>query len=74
MLLGFMRSKVICLRTEMPHPLPDLRLLTASIPEKDRYFASSGLMGGFFLELREDEKHNRYVISEYSSRQLRYPS
>jgi hypothetical protein len=69
MLLGFMRSTVICLGTQMPYPLPDLRLLTGSIPEKDRYFASPGLMGGFFLELREDEKHSRYVISEYSSRQ-----
>jgi hypothetical protein len=69
MLLGFMRSTVTCLGTQMPYPLPDLRLLTGSVPEKDRYFASPGLMGGFFLELREDEKHNRYVISEYSSRQ-----
>jgi hypothetical protein len=69
MLLGFMRSTVTCLGTQMPYPLPDLRLLTGSTPEKDRYFESPGLMGGFLLELREDERHNRYVISEYWSRQ-----
>lgn len=69
MVLGFMRSTVTCLGTQMPYPLPDLRLLTGSMPEKDRYFASPGLMGGFLLELREDERHNRYVISEYWSRQ-----
>jgi hypothetical protein len=53
----------------MPYPLPDLRLLTASTPEKERYFASPGLMGGFLLELREHEKHSRYILSEYWSRQ-----
>jgi hypothetical protein len=69
MLLGFLRSTVTCLGTQMPYPLPDLRLLTPSTPEKERYFASPGLMGGFLLELREDEKHGRYIISEYWSRQ-----
>jgi hypothetical protein len=35
----------------------------------ERYFASPGLMGGFMLVLREDEKHNPYILSEYGSRQ-----
>lgn len=69
MLLGFMRSIVTRLGTQMPYPLPDLRLLTASTPEKERYFSSPGLMGGFLLELREDERHDQYIISEYWSRQ-----
>jgi hypothetical protein len=69
MLLGFLRSAVICLGTQMPYPLPDLRLLTALTPEKERYFASPGLMGGFLLELREDEEHGRYILSEHWSRQ-----
>lgn len=69
MLLGFMRSTVTCLGTQMPYPLPDIRLLTASTAAKGQYFASPGLMGGFLLELREDEKHNRYIQSEYWSRQ-----
>jgi len=69
MLLGFMRCTVTCLGTQMPYPLPDLRLLTASTSEKERYFASPGLMGGFLLELRDDDKHNRYILSEYWSRQ-----
>jgi hypothetical protein len=69
MLLGYMRSTVTCLGTGMPYPLPELRRLTAAVPEKERYFASFGLMGGFHLELHEDEKHNPYVIAECSSRQ-----
>jgi hypothetical protein len=69
MLLGFMRSTVTCLGTEMPYPLPDLRRLTAATPEEERYFASLRLMGGFLLELQEDERQNPYILSEYWSRQ-----
>jgi hypothetical protein len=69
MLLGFMRSTVTCLGTEMPYPLPDLRRLTAATPEEERYFASLGLMGGFHLELYQDERQNPYILSEYWSRQ-----
>jgi hypothetical protein len=69
MLLGFMRSTVTCLGTEMPYPLPDLQKLTASIPEEKRYFASLGLVGGFLLELHEDEGQNPYILSEIWSRQ-----
>ena len=68
-LLGFMRSTVTCLGTEMPYPLPDLRRLTAATPQEERYFASLGLMGGFLLELQQDEKQNPYILSEYWSRQ-----
>ncbi|HTF65095.1 MAG TPA: hypothetical protein VK638_20660 [Edaphobacter sp.] len=69
MLLGFMRSTVTCLGTEMPYPLPDLRRLTAATPEEERYFASLGLMGGFLLELQQDERKNPYILSKYWSRQ-----
>lgn len=69
MLLGFMRSTVTSLGTEMPYPLPDVRKLTEAIPEAERYFASPGLMGGFLLELREGEKEGQYILSEYWSRQ-----
>jgi hypothetical protein len=69
MLLGFMRSTVTCLGTEMPYPLPDLRRLTAATPEEERYFASLYLMGGFLLELKQDERQKPYILSEYWSRQ-----
>jgi hypothetical protein len=69
MLLGFMRSTVTCLGTEMPYPLPDLQRLTDATPEEKRYFASLGLMGGFLLELRQDERQNPYIRSKYWSRQ-----
>jgi hypothetical protein len=69
MLLGFMRSTVTSLGTEMPYPLPDVRHLTEAIPEAERYFASPGLMGGFLLELGEDEKGGQYILSEHWSRQ-----
>jgi hypothetical protein len=69
MLLGFMRSTVTCLGTEMPYPLPDLRRLTPATPEEERYFASLGLMGGFLLELKQDERQNPYILSKHWSRQ-----
>ena len=69
MLLGFIRSTVTCLRTEMPYPLPDLRRLTAETPETERYFASPGLMGGFLLELHQDERQGSYILSDHWSRQ-----
>jgi hypothetical protein len=69
MLLGFMRSTVTCLGTEMPYPLPDLRRLTAATPEEERYFASLGLMGGFLLELHQEEMGDPLILSEYWSRQ-----
>ena len=69
MLLGFMRSTVTSLGTQMPYPLPDLRRLTASTPQQERYFASPGLMGGFLLEPREDDSHAKHIISEHWSRQ-----
>jgi hypothetical protein len=69
MLLGFMRSTVTCLGTEMPYPLPDLGRLTAATPEEECYFPSLGLMGGFHLEIHRDERQNPYVLSEYWSRQ-----
>jgi len=69
MLHGFMRSTVVILGTQMPYPLPELHLLSEDVPSKDRYFASPGLMGGFMLVLREDEKQNPYILSEYWSRQ-----
>jgi hypothetical protein len=69
MLLGFMRSTVTCLGTELPYPLPDLRRLTAATPEEERYFASLGLMGGFLLELHQEEMGDPLILSEYWSRQ-----
>lgn len=69
MLFGFMRSTVTGLGTAMPFPLPDLQRLTAATPEDKRYFASLGMMGGFLLELREDEEQEPYILSEYWSRQ-----
>jgi len=69
MLLGFMRSTVTRLGTAMPFPLPELRRLTGATPKDNRYFASVGLMGGFLLELREDNEQEPYILSEYWSRQ-----
>jgi hypothetical protein len=42
MLLGFMRSTVTCLGTEMPYPLPDLRRLAPATPKKNAILLVSG--------------------------------
>lgn len=68
-LLGFMRSTVTNLGTQMPFPLSDVRRLTSKTPESARYFASTGLMGGFLLKLEKDETAKPYIASEYWSRQ-----
>ena len=69
MLHGFMRSTVVSLGTQMPYPLPEPHLLSEEVPSEERYFASPGLMGGFMLVLREDERHSPYILSQYWSRQ-----
>lgn len=69
MLLGFLRSTVTYLGTDMPYPLPDLSKLSTHTPEAERYFPSRGLMGGFSLELNQDDEQNPYIISTHWSRQ-----
>lgn len=69
MLFAYMRSMVTRSGTAMPFPLPDLRKLTIQTPEEERFFASLGLMGGFSLELREDEEKRPYILSSCWSRQ-----